>query len=1816
MLQEILLKIEVIEKRTIKVNVDLSNSVDVSNSVDGSIFSTDMWRIIYESGVTSEWKNANQIITLDSDVYEIEFKEKEGYNKPKNYICDLTEGKDIVITPIYTKKDYSNLTINFYIDEQYSKNLTWRLIQLEDKIIIDWNNDITNKVFIHNGNYQLQIKEFKKEETSTYNNIYDHITGELLEIPEFYIKAENIDIILTSDTIKSVSYNTSNLYLQGSNVCVTIQPNELEEIIKWRIKSNSNDYGWFKSGKTIYLPYKTYQIELTDCPGWNFTKSVNLTVDSSNKIFLVGIEGEENGNIRIKFEKQNIKDSARWRIVGTNVWYMDNEEISLVPDSYKIEFSQISNYVKPETKNFIVESGKLNVYTITYVGLGQLQLNITNLDKIIEFGIPYWKVKDTSNWRQSGTTVKLEGGTYTIEFNTVNNIYTRDDITVTVENEKDTVQDVTFDGLKIFAVPTKRGIQFFNYNNFETINILSNLNIYESINQIKFNKESTLLAIAQNNQPYLKLYDFINFTPYNDLYFKSPNGGCRSIDFSNDKKYLVVSHNNYPYLTIYNTLDWSTITINTPPSNVCNSVKFSPNDTYLTVVFDKSPYVIVYETINFNSIFTIELNKEVLSVDYSPTERFLVLGCTDDIILFDMYNSFIETTIDLTPKIIKGSIFSTHFYDNYLIIVTSLSFNVYYCIFEDNKYKLTNTLSESISNVNNYSIITPDNKYFIIGCSNYPYMLVYKTSDWSRVTDFNYINNYCKKFDISGDMSAREFIYTPSNTYPANSYKGFKETEKLKGSDFKYRKLVEDDTHIASQWRLLTEDLEIVHDSDECSSLIEYSLPIEYFINNKNYFWQVRYKSQTIGWSFWSYPTSFMTLETYIQKPVNISPTNKQEDVDEIPTFVSSIFTPVNTTDTHVKSQWRILEYSKSLLFESGAIDDLISFTLPPGILRGSTDSTTYKYYWQVQHKGLVEGWSAWSDPTEFATAIWIIEKPVNISPSDNEEQVNGLNLVLTSSEYITTSLRDIHTNSRYEIYFTDQNSLVYSSGELVDDRMGTELTFEVPGDKILNNNYTYRWRVSYKGSVLGWSEWSDSTVFKSQPKGMSRISIATLPPPEDTMLLPNRNNIPLRWNWTETNQTTTSQYYPPEDSDQMGSNYIDIESGKEIVVNFEDYPGLINPAPITVNLLSNNIYRYIGVYGVSLGSLQVNISGTSLGKWKIVSTEVWRDSGYIERNLVFNVYEIEFKDVAGFITPENITAVVKSTELLTLETVTYTVDPNQIYHLLIEIDGNSEGRWKLDSEPEDTWHINGDKIDLITNSVDLIKFKEIDEYITPDNITIQANDLFYNAFEEVQHPTQQKTFYYKRTYLEETKYGFLIVELTPASGGWKLDGESVWRNSDTKQSVPSGEQTIIFKDLAGYTKPENSIVTIVEEQTLVKQFSYTKILIFGSIQVTLTPVATWQIKNEQTETYLKVNGSEIINSNTVVDQLVVGEKYIIEYKKLSGYSSMLSDKIDVKNTNLITIDKKYKVEGETGHVKGIINIDDGRWKLKDTIDWYKDEELIDFEEGIQVFEFYDVSGYTTPINQTLTIVKDKTITLEGVYSQVKIISDCIELTINPDSLYSNNNVKYRTRYRANSSSEYGNWSDWIVYFKSLVNGVLTLNNRIMNPKNGIHQIEFKNVSGYNLNEATKQVEYSGKGLNVSFDYGGARTSDYGDISIILAVLDQDGNQIMDISGVEKILEIKHAVISDDTYTNKKFSDIVWDNNWTKYEDFSNVYSKLSTKVKHAFKIKSIESYINNSEYGNIYFANYGVASSIVLNISLIYFTRKDIKFLFDVANS
>jgi len=212
----------------------------------------------------------------------------------------------------------------------------------------------------------------------------------------------------------------------------------------------------------------------------------------------------------------------------------------------------------------------------------------------------------------------------------------------------------------------------------------------------------------------------------------------------------------------------------------------------------------------------------------------------------------------------------------------------------------------------------------------------------------------------------------PGNTAPAAGATGVSPTPMLSSSSFSDPDA--GDTHAASQWQVTAVagdySSPVFDSAPDAVNLVGITVPSGVLNYSTNYYWRVRHQDNQAAWSAWSEETSFSTAALANQQPArpdNVAPSAGAGDVSLTPTLTSSAFSDPDAGDTHAASQWQIRTttgtYTSPVYDSTSDAPHLTSIGLPSGTLEHATT-----YYWRVRHQDSRDGWSDWSEETEFTT--------------------------------------------------------------------------------------------------------------------------------------------------------------------------------------------------------------------------------------------------------------------------------------------------------------------------------------------------------------------------------------------------------------------------------------------------------------------------------------------------------------------------------------------------------------------------------------------------------------------------------------------------------------------------------------------------------------------------------------------------------------------------------------------------------------------------------------------------------------------------------
>jgi hypothetical protein len=215
--------------------------------------------------------------------------------------------------------------------------------------------------------------------------------------------------------------------------------------------------------------------------------------------------------------------------------------------------------------------------------------------------------------------------------------------------------------------------------------------------------------------------------------------------------------------------------------------------------------------------------------------------------------------------------------------------------------------------------------------------------------------------------------------------------------------------------------------------------------------------------SDWSDTVMYTTPDVYIQTPTLTVPGSPSSVITN-PTLSLSAFAVANGTDTHVSTDWQILQGSTVVWESLSNTTNKSSISVPNGYLE---INTSYKF--RARHNGTTYGASAWAEVNATTVNIYINVPTLTVqgSPSDVPE-----NPVLTGSTFSVSGGTTTHASTDWEIRLSSNSTLVWSS--LANT---TNKTSIVVPEGLLLESTSYVFKVRYNGAAYGSSAWAEVTA-------------------------------------------------------------------------------------------------------------------------------------------------------------------------------------------------------------------------------------------------------------------------------------------------------------------------------------------------------------------------------------------------------------------------------------------------------------------------------------------------------------------------------------------------------------------------------------------------------------------------------------------------------------------------------------------------------------------------------------------------------------------
>ena len=280
------------------------------------------------------------------------------------------------------------------------------------------------------------------------------------------------------------------------------------------------------------------------------------------------------------------------------------------------------------------------------------------------------------------------------------------------------------------------------------------------------------------------------------------------------------------------------------------------------------------------------------------------------------------------------------------------------------------------------------------------------------------------------------------------------------------------------------------------------------------------------------------------------------------------------------------------------------------------------------------------------------------------------------------------------------------------------------------------------------------------------------------------------------------------------GSTETDIPTG-DYTVEFNSISGWDSPSAASVTITNGGNTTSSGTYVRQTGSLTVSIQPQGAiddgALWRRVGTETWFASGATETDIPTGDYSVEFNTLSGWDSPSPI-AVTISSGSTTSESGTYVRHTGSLTVTILPQGAIDDGaQWRRSGT--ETWFASGATESDIPTGEYTVEYSTITGWDSPvaESVTITNGGNTTTSGTYVRH------------------LGSLTVTILPqgaidSGAQWRRTETATWYNSGaTESSIPTGDYSVEFKAVDGWTSPASQPVTITKDNNTTAEGTYTR---------------------------------------------------------------------------------------------------------------------------------------------------------------------------------------------------------------------------------------------------------------------------------------------------------------------------------------------------------------------------------------------------------
>lgn len=406
--------------------------------------------------------------------------------------------------------------------------------------------------------------------------------------------------------------------------------------------------------------------------------------------------------------------------------------------------------------------------------------------------------------------------------------------------------------------------------------------------------------------------------------------------------------------------------------------------------------------------------------------------------------------------------------------------------------------------------------------------------------------------------------------------------------------------------------------------------------------------------------------------------------------------------------------------------------------------------------------------------------------------------------------------------------------------------------------------------------------------------------------------------------------------------------------VTFFNLGGWDTPQSVPVTVVAGLMATASGNYHQETGALQVNLSPADAvaagAAWQVDSLG-WQTNRAIVTGLLSGNHAMTFSNIYGWTAPASQQVLIAG-NVTNQASFVYTQQFGSVRVTIYPVAAaNANAQWSVDGGA--TWYASDAVVPNITLGSHTVSYSTISGWNTPFSQTITVSP--------------NTTTVTNATYVQQS--GWLQVALSPqeavnAGAQWQVDGGPLWQtNGAVVGSLLSGNHTVTFSNIFGWTAPASQQVLIAGNVTNQASFVYTQQ--FGSVLVNITPTNA-----AQAGAMWRVNGQGWQASGTAVPNVLIGSA-TISYLAINGWTAPADRTVTVnfnQTTNVTAVYTQQFASLQVSLTPPEAVEAGAQWRL-DTTGWQTNGATVShLTVGPHTVTFLNVTNWVAPSIQQVNL--------------------------------------------------------------------------------------------------------------------------------------------------------------------------------------------------------------------------------------------------------